>query len=451
MKRSEPVVIQFFETEKKYATTPGGRKQWEEFGEFLNTVTMADIRPDLSLKENKHLGKDALAGMWSKARYDELSNQYRALPNDLKKLYQDGREHLEELFDQLGISALRGIFNAAGFTDDAMIRRFYEDKQTNADVKAIGDLAAIIDDLPEFKKLGGAYFPLTRRGNFVVRGTVDFEKPTKAVHQVDEVTFDFKDRDEAIAFAKKQTSRPSIKAIHVDPKTNERFFTDAAGKQVPVTAKDIDGEARFRVRVNNEIIEFADSRKAAEARREELKKADVKVRDVTERKFDTLEQTNAGLPPRLRALVSALERRSGYKDLSSQQKNELLGALHEISVRIPNAKPRRNIAGASTDVSRNIYDYTTRMAGYLAKAETQPSVDAAAKQLEELLKQIESGNTGRSAAARGIANEVQRRLQIDAQPDENLYVKEGIDRILSLSAADKLASPAYSKIGRAHV
>ena len=59
-----------------------------------------------------------------------------------------------------------------------------------------------------------------------------------------------------------------------------------------------------------EIIEFADSRKAAEARREELKKADVKVRDVTERKFDTLEQTNAGLPPRLRALVSALERRS---------------------------------------------------------------------------------------------------------------------------------------------
>ena len=174
-----------------------------------------EVRVDIMTRELfDKIAKDALAGMWSKARYDELSNQYRALPNDLKKLYQDGREHLEELFDQLGISALRGIFNAAGFTDDAMIRRFYEDKQTNADVKAIGDLAAIIDDLPEFKKLGGAYFPLTRRGNFVVRGTVDFEKPTKAVHQVDEVTFDFKDRDEAIAFAKKQTSRPSIKAIH---------------------------------------------------------------------------------------------------------------------------------------------------------------------------------------------------------------------------------------------
>lgn len=450
-KRSEPIVVRFFETEKRYAATPEGRKQWEKFGEFLNRVTMANIRPDLPLADNKHLGKDALKGMWSKEQHAELSAQHRALPSDLRELYQEGREHLEGLFDQQGMAALRGVFNAAGFTDDAMIRRFYEDTQTAADVKAIGDLAGIIEDLPEFKKLGGAYFPLTRRGNWVVRGTVDFEKPTDAVHQADAVTFDFKDRKAAIAFAQKQTSRPYIITIHVDPKTNERFFTDAAGKQVPVTAKDIDGETRFRVRVNNEITEFAGSRKAGEVRREELKKAGVQVRDVTERKFDTLEQTNAGLPPRLRALVSALERRSGYKDMSSRQKNELLGALHEISVRMPNAKPRRNIAGASTDVSRNLYDYTTRMAGYLAKAETQPSVDAAAKQLEDLLKQIESGNTKRSAAARAVANEVQRRLQIDARPDENLYVKEGIDRVLAWSAADKLASPAYSIVNATQV
>lgn len=445
MKQSEPINVQFFETEKKYKETPEGRKAWVAFSQFLNDVTMANIRPDLPLAENKHLGKDALNGMWSKAQYDRLASIYNDLPSDLQSLYAEGSAHLEKMYDQQGRSQLKAIFNAAGIDDDALVERFFTDKQTDADVKAIGPkLAELIEGLPELKKLGGAYFPLTRRGNWVVRGTVDFEKPTNAVHQVDDVTFDFKDRDEAIAFVEKQTSRPEIRTIHVDPKTNERFFTDADGEPVPVTAKDIDGETRYRVRVNNEIVEFADSKSAAEARKAELETAGVKTRDVTERKFDTLEDISAGLPPRLRALEAALTSRSGYKQLHPQQKNELLAALHEIAVRVPNAKPRRNIAGASLDVSRNVYDYTTRMAGLLAKIETHADVVAAYKQLEALMAKIESGTTGRSAAARAIANEVERRLNEDAKPESNAFVQGAIDRLLAISAADKLGSPAYS-------
>jgi hypothetical protein len=448
MKQSEPVVIQFYETEKKYKATPEGQAKWTGFAQFLNDVTMANIRPDLPLADNKHLGKDSLAGMWSKGRYAELADQYRNMDPDLKALYQTARAHLEGMYDQQGRSQLKAILNAAGIDDDALVERLFADNQTPADMKAIGpELAEIIEGLPELKKLGGAYFPLTRRGNFVVRGTVEFEKPKPAdAYQFDDVTFDFTDRKKAIAFAQKQSSRPEIRTIHVDPATNERFFTDTDGTQVPVTANDADGETRYRVRVNNEIVEFADSKRAAQAKKAELEKAGVKTRDVTERKFDNLEDTSAGLPPRLRALEAALKRRSGYKELSALQKSELMAALHEIAVRMPNAKPRRNIAGASLDVSRNVYDYTTRMAGLLAKIELQPSIDAAAKQLDELVAKIEAGSTGRSVAARAIANEAHRRLAEDAKPESNTAVDGAVDRLLAISAADKLGSPAYSVV-----
>lgn len=437
---------------KKYKSTKEGRETWNKFTQWVNDVTIANVRPDIPLKDNTWLGKDALAGKWSKAQHAKLEKVYTDLPADLKQLYSKSLKHYADLHERQGTAHIEGVLKSIGVDDAAMAKRFYEGTPTADDALRVGaDLTEAFANIPELTKIGGAYFPLSRRGEFVVRGEVPIENVPKEAKRIENNIFEFEDRDKAISFAEAQGNRPTLNKVWVDKNTGERFFKDADGKEVAVTSKDTDAVERYRVTVNNSVIEFARTRRGAERIKKSLEDAGVRTKDVTTVKFDSIEGLRGGLHPSLRALLGTLEKREGFKNMSAKQRKELQGALHEMSLRMPNAKPRRNIAGASTQFEMNLFDYTTRMASYLAKIEAAPRLDAVMKRLEARTAAVEDAGAGRGEAARRISNEVNRRMASSDGAPENYAGKEAIDRILALSAADKLGSLSYSIINSTQV
>jgi hypothetical protein len=129
---------------------------------------------------------------------------------------------------------------------------------------------------------------------------------------------------------------------------------------------------------------------------------------------------------------------SALHDMSDQ----MLGATRVQSRRLP----RRAVQGASRDITHNTMDYARSVSGYLAKLKYQPTIDAA---LKEMRDQIERGRTreySQTAYARQkIANEVAKRLAVE--PATALSgLNPVLQRILTISFLDKLASPAHSLI-----
>jgi hypothetical protein len=61
-----------------------------------------------------------------------------------------------------------------------------------------------------------------------------------------------KAREKAIAFAKQQGTRPTIRSVWVDKNTGKRTAIEN-GKEVKMTSKDPNAEQRFRVTVMNEM------------------------------------------------------------------------------------------------------------------------------------------------------------------------------------------------------
>lgn len=449
---AEPTLTALYDAQRKY----GGTKVWEDFTSFIQEVTMANVHPDVPLtdKKNEHLGQDALKGMWSKGRHPELARRWEKLKAEqpeLARVYEETRDLLTEYEQKMRVGVIEAILRGAGHEDAALAARFYEGVATKADMDRVGPIVTKhLVDAVEVTKIAGPYFNLARRGDWVVRGTYEIDAPTNA-RRVDESTFDFTDRKEAIAWAQKQDLRASIETIRIDPKTGERFFTDADGKQVPVTSKDIDGEVRFRVKVQNQHVEFVESAREARKRTKELAGLGLKVADAEPRRYERNAPNRDMLSDQMRALMETVNKREEFSRLTPQQRNELIGTLNEFSLRLLGSSrvqstrlPRRYIEGASKDIARNTLEYVERASAYLAKVDFQGRTDQALKELEARTQALSKLGTGNGEGARAIANEIEKRA-LGVNDYEGPSVVGGIaDRLNSASYSDKLLSPAYS-------
>ncbi|RZN09626.1 hypothetical protein CWO91_16490 [Bradyrhizobium genosp. SA-3] len=452
LKKSEPIVDKLYSLEKKYKAQvdSSGKSMWEKFTTLVHDETMAGVFADRDLASQAHLGKDALKGKWAKAQHSDLASRFAELPEDLKAARSEAMRFFTAQQNAMSLGIIKNrVLKALGVDDDALARRIHEDRTTDADAATLGEQTLeLIKEAKELSKIEGPYFPLMRRGNHVVRATYDVAAPQGAKKLSDnEFEFAGKDaRDEAIAYAEKQDTRPEIKSVWVDPATGETHYPDGT----KVTANDVQSEQRFRVAVQSRHVEFFETAREAQAAAYELAKQGLKVDGVEERRFEGGENRDL-LSHQMATLVASLEKRKGYQDMTADQRRELKGALTEASIRFLGSTriqskrlPRRYVEGASNDLTRNTLDYAQSTAGYLAKLEHQPQLEAAVKEMRDAVTQDNSKN--KSLARSSIANEIEERVAKANVFDEGGAWNSITKRVMTLSFMDKLFSPAFNII-----
>ena len=453
LKAAEPLVSKLYELEKKYAkSTDGQPSMWEKFTSLVHDETMSGVFADRELASQAHLGKDALRGVWGKAQHADLARRYAEIPEDLRQARLEAMKYFADQQNAMSLGIIENrILKALGVEDSALARRIFEGTTTDADSQRLGPATLdLIKEAKELAKIEGPYFPLMRRGEYVVRAQYADLKTPAGARKVDDNVIEFsgaKARDEAIQYAKGLDTRPTIESIWVDKNTGEKYFPDGTR----VTKQDIDAEQRFRVIVQDKHVEFFDTAKEARAAAAELEKAGLRVKGIEERRFEPGDRRADMLSTQMKQLVTALERRQGYKDMTPAQKNELVQTLNEASIRFLGSTriqsrrlPRRYVEGASRDLTRNTLDYAQSVSAYLARLEHQPALETAMKDMREAVSGNENKVTsfGRSA----IANEVERRIAASSAYDEGGAWNAVTKRMMTLSFLDKLFSPAFNII-----
>ena len=429
-------------------------EQFKEFNSLLHDATVANVRPEVGLDQNGHLGKNVLKHTWNKAQHKELSERYDALPDAFKKAWKETTTHFRDTQNKMTLGIIENrVLKLLGHDDEGLARRVHEDTLTDADKQLLGDNLEIIQKAGELAKIEGTYVPLMRRGDHVVRGSVKLEKPANA-KQIDGNTFEFGTRAEAEAYAKKNDLKTDLKKVWVDEKTGELHSVDLddPAQMRRVQATDINAEAKYRATVQNQHVEFVQGRGAAEKRAKELaSQGGMDMQGVVPRRYEPSGREAADLSGAMSGLLRKLENSPAYKEATPYQQLQLRAALNEAalaahgSTRVSSrAMPRRGVKGYDENIIQNMSEYNTSTGNYLAKLDHAPQLEKGLKDMREAIKQDESkaGVYGRQA----IANEVEKRVNGDNGFQQGGKFSPAVNRIMSVSFMDKLASPAYSMI-----
>jgi hypothetical protein len=449
LKELTPAVVKLMQAQKAHPPA-----EWEAFTSLVHDATMANVHPDRSLEDNKHLGKKRMSTRWNRSQHADLAARWAALPGSLKDLYYETRDTLTDTHNAMIRGVVQNVLALDGVTDPAVIDRFFKNEPTDADKALVSPaIAEHLEDAADLHKVEGPYFNLVRRGEWVVQGTYKVKPPPGPHMKRADNVFEFTKQEDAEAFADSQTLRSTIRSLYVDKKTGETFFVEEDGTETRVHKEDGDNaERRFRVTVQNKHVEFTDTEDEARARTDALKKDGVEMKDVEVREFERTAQNSELMSDQMRAISKTLDKRKATSDLSEKQKAELQAALFEISInflgstRIQSSmRSRRYIEGASKDLARNTFEYIDRASGYLAKLETAPALEAALEDLQKRKAKLSAEGTGAGTGASMIVKEIESRVYRPFDIDDG-FLQNATTRALNIAYIDALASPAYTLI-----
>lgn len=445
------------------------KQQWQEFSNFLIDVTMSDAHPDVPLDHvrNKHIArsdpKNPRKGMkdaWKREQHLRLAARWAAIPDDLKQLYAETRDTLTDMQNRMSLRLMENVLETLGIPDPALARRLHEGTETQADRDLLGEeVMSHMENVSELKKINGPYFNLTRRGDFVVRGTYAVTAPQGA-RKTAENQVEFRTEEAAVAYSRSLDHRNTIQTVYVDKNTGDRTGIDRDGTEVRISRHDTDAEARYVVTVQNRHVEFFDTLSEARQRHSQLKSdtaLGLKLNDVEPRRWERDEPNAEISSSQMRALMKTVEKRSSLSSLNAEQKAELQATMNEISLRFLGSTriqssrlPRRYVEGASRDITRNTFDYIDSAAGYLARLETSVDMNRELIELERRTSDISSRGTGSGTGARMITDEMRKRIEDREHSGESWFSRQ-TSRLVSASFVNYLASPGYSFVNSLQV
>ena len=447
LKDAEPAVKKLYD-----AMATSKPEEFTALSNLLHDATMANVHPDVALTDpkNAHLGKNRLNAVQSKARHADLAERYKALPPKLKEAYHDAVKFFTDQQNKLAYDTLRNRMRELGHNDDALAKRVFDEQLTDADRTRLGDALPLLEDAKELSKIQGPYVPLMRRGDHVVIGEYAVKKPPNG-KEIARNEFEFNTRKEAEEYAAKNDLHAEVRSVWVDKTTGKLHGVDPkTGKEVKITSKDVQGENKFRVTLQDQHVEFFNGKKAAEIAAANLAKSGVTIRTVEPRKPDAVGSPQF-MPGQTASLIAALKKRQSYKDATATMKADMEKSVREAgiqmlaSTRIQSRHlPRRHVEGASRDIVQNMFDYAASTSRTLAKLEHAPAMESALKQMESTIEQ--DATKLRNYARRAISNEVVGRIKSNEAYSDNDSASPVVKRLLAVSFLDKLASPAYSVI-----
>jgi hypothetical protein len=442
VEQSGPTINKLAALQSKYT----GEK-WNSFAAMLHDASIADVDPSKPLPK----ANTTLANAWGRAQHAELSRAYDALPADLKAGYKDAVKHYNELQTRKVEESTKNQLAVLGHDDAALLKRFMGKTTTEEDKALLGGMHDTIAELRDKMTGGDTYAPLIRHGDYVVRGTINVPVPAnaKAIHPNE---FEFKTRKEATDYAEKSALQAEIKSVYVDEKTGELHFVEDGGTEIKVTKQDLQGENRFRVKVQNEHVEFHEEKTPALRRRAELIEEGLDMKQVEVKKFEPGGRQAVDTANALHNVGRRLEKSDAYKNATPTQQAVMKRTFEEASLQARGSTritarnlPRRGVRGYSQDVVRNMAEYTTASAHTIAKLEHGPALEAAQKEMNEQLNR-DASKTGQYARSI-IANEVTKRLADGGGAAEaGGKFSQWVRRAMAVSFIDKLGSPAYSVV-----
>lgn len=451
--RAAPIIQKLHDLQTRYSAKMGknGGSVWQDFTTLLQDETMSGVYADRPLSDQKHITAKGMKDGWVRAQHPDLSRRFNELPEDLKAARTEAMEYFRDKQNEVALKLIRNRIVTLFDTPDpeGLAARIHDGSVTDADKALMGDAYDAIAAAGTLSKINGPYFPLMRRGNYVVKGTFKVTSPGNAT-QLAPNEFEFTSKDAADAFAAKQQGRPTIRTVYVD-KTTGKTTGIENGKEVRLTAQDFDAEARYRVVVQNRHVEMFDTMKEARQHVAQLRKAGYDVDDAVPRNFENYGIQTDALSVQMQRLHTVLERRAEDRQFTDTQKGEMLATLNEVSLALlgstriqSRSLPRQYVAGASKDLVRNTTDYAHAMGNYVSKLDHRPKLDAALKDMSDAVK--ENPKDGLAAGRTAIQNEVLRRVATVNPVTENKGWNALTSRILSVSFIDKLMSPSYSVI-----
>lgn len=434
---------------------------WADFVNLANDATMWGVHPDRPLEENAHLGLSKAAAkklakgkdvehegamsVWqARRKYAELAKRYEALPDNYKALWHKSSVLFSSLQRENALANAKAVLDAFDLPSKvdkaALAERIVSKALTEEDSKMLDANKPLKDALSGARELQaekGPYFPLMRRGDYVVTGSLKVPEPDNA-KKLDDRTWEFATRKEAHAFA--------VRLAEDGLRTYEKIqHYDASGE--PSIAEDAE-RSTYVVKVDRQYTAFHDSERQAQAHLRELEESGAfeSLNAVDKKRLN--EFVNSGLlSPQLKTLIGRLQKRT---DISDAQKGILEKSLIESSISMmPGTRvqhrllPRRNVAGASTDFLRNVDEYTRASAQFRARAEMQPTIDAALERMKKITE--DNRHHEDTIDRRRVVQEFENRIYSDQAP-----LWSPAQKFMTLTFLRDMASPAHMIIHATH-
>ena len=465
---NEEAVHQMHQLQQKYP------EQFMELAEVGHAATQAEVDPSkpLSDKANKHVTDNH---KWDMARlvHAEIYPRFQKLPQELKDVWAAGQKHTGDRQNMIAERLLDNIIEmATGRADKALAQRVMNNTITEDDAATFvtNKVLDAFHGVTEMKRIQGSYVPLMRRGEHGVSARYKLPKWEKFrdksadTEERKYATYNFQDEGQYRQFIKDMHERGlhvNISSTVVDENGNTHY-TDkdpATGE----TIKDKHGNTKFfrfregdpdtftnfKVDVQDHLVEFHESARAASQSRDALR-ADPNYTEASLFKREDLHFDNAkGTSLQLRHAMNSLEQQEGYKNLSPQQKEAVKQTVMELSLNFLSstapqnrARPRRNVAGFSKELVRNFAQYNSSTASTIARLENMPKLN---KAFEELKTYEKRNKYDDSSQAR---SQIIQSMYEDAYAQDIRPTKQNrlVNALLSLSFLDKLASVSHHAI-----
>ena len=458
LKQSGPIIDDMWRASKEHEGP-----EWDKFAKLINDTTIYNVHPDALLESdaNAHLRvpegaseeEGAMASFQSRAKHAELAKEFASLPKDLQSLYQRARDFYanerNERVKQHVKAIIEGHDAPQGVAKKRVLQRILNGTMTEADQEHYDQfgIGKALKTSRDMQRTTGPYFPLKRRGDYVVTGEHEIKAPLNAKPVQDHPNqFDFDTREEAHAFAIKQNLPTKVAKAYFDPATGEKT-TKLGG----ISTEGVAAE-KYRATVQHQHVEYHQTESDAHQAMQSMQKAGLK--NVT---MPDMKRKNANVEYGMRSatlnhLIKAVERRD---DLSNEQKATLVRSLEQSSVALQRGNrfeshylERKNVAGASTDVVKNLTDYAQASAAFRSRAEFKDGIDGALKDMRDL-KDSDRMNPDTAERSR-VIQEYEQRIEGFGSPEYMGKVGPVWQRMMMLSFLKRMASPAHLALHMMH-
>ena len=421
-----------------------------EFARLAEEATMHNVHLD---RANDHLSKDGLGDAQAKAVLPKLQADFDRMTNsapETKQLWGDLVDYFKDVHEKTASQLIDNHLQDVDTSKAApgLKQRILDGKMTDADKKLMSPGAAdALDTAREVQRIQGAYFPLMRRGDFGVRGEmkVDAGGGQKVAPNV--IQFKNASDAEARRQAKAYAEKSPLKVLKV-----KEVWVDGNNPSEITHASDPNAEKAFRVEVQHEHLSFHDNEHDANQMHAALK-ADPRVASV---KDVMLRENHPNMDfemssAQVRTIMKSIDQN---KSMTEHQKTAAKQAWIDVSHRMMAGNrvearrlPRRNVAGASRDMVRNIDDYSSSSSAYRAKLEHAreigDSLEAMHKWADD--RQYDGHTLQRNEATREMTDRVYGSLN-----DMNKSSNPMMQALTTVSYFKAMVSPAHLMLHSTH-
>src|SRR5215470_99851 len=471
-------------------------ERWREFVDYIDAENHAGLSGahPLNSPENNWVHPTDIAHSQMRERHAKLQEMWRKLSPDQKamrnELLQFTRDRhsdllhsqLEKLIkikglvpssDPMQVEALKKhiMQEPLNFTEQAAIERIDGyGKENSKFTKWVNEVRSV----PQFRKVPGVWYPMMRRGRWVVEGVYQLGKLAKAVNpnarEVVRGDWEFDNEADRDAFIRRMAVTDKFKdlkllrvrevAYEKDPATGGLKMEDGKPQRTKVKH---DGSVviKYRAEFNPLLLEFHDTKFSAAKRRQQIRDAHTED-ELTLTHTEPVKDRDKTYLPDMQArraqdaMMRGLQNSPGWEMLNSVEKAQLERDLNDATVRHTMSTsaratylPRRYALGADKDLIKNTLEYARNTAFTLAENAHADETRAALKKLDDYVTQHKaSASPGDPTGQYGtLRRQLQQQIHrtLTDRPDTAIAPlwKKALARVLQLSYVDRLMSPSF--------